>query len=287
MIGVHDLRCFRAAATSTSLRQAARALLITQPALTHIIKRLEEQVGHTLFERRRTGVMLTPAGVRLLTQVDPLITAWENLGKDLTDADEQLAGRLSIGCHPAVAPYTVAKFLPQLLRRYPRLDVRLVHGLSRQITEYVNAGVIDLGIVVNPFGFPDLFIRPLLDDEVTFFAAKGCVPGVLICEPSLGQTQTLLRKIATKKPHPFPRIVESPSLDVCRSMAEAGLGTAILPARVAAQSRRKLERLDHYGPPFKDRICLVHRPLFHKTVLGRTIISAALATEGRDQADAR
>src|SRR5262245_34298774 len=103
MVGIHDLRYFRAAATAPSLRQAARSLLVTQPALTHAVRRLETHVGRPLFERRRTGVRLTPAGTQLLAQVEPLITAWDGLGQGLAEAERRVQGRLVLGCHPSVA----------------------------------------------------------------------------------------------------------------------------------------------------------------------------------------
>ncbi len=277
MIGFHDLRYFRTAATSPSLRQAARALLVTQPALTHAVQRLEAHVGHALFERRRTGVRLTLAGVRLLAQVEPLLGQWEALGQGLTEADQRLEGRVTIGCHPSIAQYALTAVVPSLLARYPGLDVRLVHDLSRNITDGVNGGAIDLGIVANPFPFPDLVIVRLYDDEVTFWARPRATAGVLLCDPNLVQTQWLLRKIALKKPPPYRRTIESSNLDVIRSLAEAGAGTAILPTRVAALARRRLRKVGRLAAPYVDHICLVHRPGFARSFLGRTLVDAMRA----------
>ena len=277
MIGLHDLRYFRVAATSPSFRQAARALLITQPALTHAVQRLEAHVGRALFERRRTGVKLTLAGVRLLAQVDPLLGQWDALGQGLTDADQRLEGRVTLGCHSSIAQYTLPIVLPRLLERHPALDVRLVHDLSRNITDGVNSGAVDLGIVANPFAFPDLVIVQLLEDEVTFWARPKATAGVLLCDPNLGQTQWLLRKLAVKKPSPFRRVIESSNLEVIRSLAEAGAGTAILPTRVATLGTRSLRKVGRLAAPYVDRVCLVYRPGFTRTVLGRTVIDAVRA----------
>lgn len=263
----NDLRHFRAAARASSFRQAARSLLITQPALTQAIQRLEAHTGHALFERRRTGVQLTAAGARLLAQADALLDQWDALGKDLSAADQRVQGRVVLGCHASVARYTLRAFLPSLLSKYPELDVRLVHDLSRVITDGVNAGPIDVGIVVNPFAFPDLVIRPLLKDEVAFWATRDATPGVLVCDPNLVQTQSLLR--LTKKR--FTRVIESSNLEVILALGEAGAGTVILPSRVVGKSR--LRRIN-VTTPFIDRVCLVYRPAFGKSHLGRTVIEA-------------
>src|SRR5690606_23501479 len=104
--------------------------------------------------------------------------------------------QLSIGCHPSVALYTLPKFLPQLLAKYPQLKVSLIHGLSRDITKKVIDSKIDMGIVMNPLSQPELIIKTIASDEVCLWESPHNLnKSTLIFDPSLAQSQWLLRRL--------------------------------------------------------------------------------------------
>jgi DNA-binding transcriptional LysR family regulator len=282
MLTMQDLRYFQVVGRSESLRKAAETLHLSQPALSHSMRRLEEHFGLPLLIRRRSGVQLSPAGRNLLSRVAPLVESWETLGPDLLAADHELRGRIRLGCHASVAQYTLSGFLPQLLRDYPQLEITLSHSLSREVADQVNQGDIDVGIAVNPPPLPDLVVRPLCQDEVTFWRVRRCNEDVLIFEPALAQTQWLLRHIPKRKRRQFTRTIESSNLEVVRELVATGAGIGILPTRVAANQRRRLHPVDGLGGPYVDDVCLIFRPGFTATVQGRTIVDAILATKLED-----
>jgi DNA-binding transcriptional LysR family regulator len=71
--------------------------------------------------------------------------------------------------HPSVAQYSLSKFLPQLLEKFPGFEVNFIHDLSRKITEQVISRECDLALVINPVAPPDLIMHKLLTDDVTLF----------------------------------------------------------------------------------------------------------------------
>ena len=275
-----DIYYFLEVARSHSISRAAEKLGITQPSLSAAMQRLEDRLGIQLFVRERRGMWLTRAGRDLLDGGDALVTRWQQLKATISKREQKPGGQYVLGCHPSVAMYTLAKFLPRLLQTYPELEIKLVHDLSRKITEGVISFGIDLGIVVNPVQHPDLVIRELCQDVVTFWCARqpssvqsldadNCV---LICDPELAQVQSLLQKLRKKKKRLYQRTMLSSSLEVIADLSTAGAGIGILPSRVA--KLRKLRLLDKSLPTYKDRICLVYRVDYQRNQGSKTIINA-------------
>ena len=166
--------------------------------------------------------------------------------------------------------------MPALMEKYPLLNLDVRHDLSRKVLEDVISMKTDIGVVVNPVEHPDLVIHKLCRDEVTFWTAasgKARNRKILICDPDLAQSQTLLKEMK-KSGLEFERFVFSGSLEVIAELAAHGGGTGILPARVAARAHKKLKRVPK-APVFYDDHCLVFR-VENKNVKAIQAISAAI-----------
>ena len=279
----NDITYFMEVAETKNISRAAERLGITQPSLSSAVRRLEDSLGTQLFTRSRSGVQLTKAGTELVSKGRLLLLNWEQLKSEVNRRESAVTGQYVVGCHPSVALYTLPHFLPGLMKQYPELGIKLAHDLSRKITEGVISYSIDFGIVVNPVKHPDLVIKELCADEVSFWIAKkptetqrlGTPESVLICDPNLAQTQKLISDLQKKKIH-FPRIIHSTSLEVITDLTMQGAGVGVLPSRVATRHKSfSLQLLGKNLPSFKDRICLVYRADSQKTK-GREIITGAI-----------
>lgn len=264
-----DLRYFQEIAVTKNLSRAAERLGVGQPALSLSLKRLEEHLQVELFLRRRQGLVLTASGQRLLRESQKLLVIWEALVSETKKSQTEIAGRFRLGCHPSVAIYSLHEVLRVIYQKYPKIELQLVHGLSRLISEEVISGSIDFGIVVNPTRHDDLVIHPLAKDEVCFWKAKNSLLDVLIHNPDLLQVQTLLNKI--KKQKRFQRSISSENLEVAATLAGAGAGVAILPTRVVKSIAPHLIKMTEL-PSFVDEITFIHRFDLVKTAATKTLI---------------
>lgn len=264
-LNLTDLKYFFETAQTLNISRAAERLGIGQSALSQSLKRLEGQLNSKLLDRYKTGVRLTKAGEKLLITGKELFDQCHRLKEAISDADDAIAGSFSIGCHTSVAQYTLPHFLPSLLASYPDLNIRLKHGLSREITEDVISFRVDFGIVINAIRHPDLVIIPLSKDRVTFWSSSHPVRDTLIYDPNLLQTQTLLKQLKNQS-ELFPRKIESSSLEVIAALASAGTGIAILPEKVASLYN-KLKLFNPTFPSYEDKLSLVYRSdrTFNKT----------------------
>lgn len=261
-----DLTYFVEAANTSNLSRAAERLGISQPSLSMAIQRLEYSIGAPLLVRSKKGVTLTQSGKQLLSHSRRLIQSWESVKGHALASAKNVQGCFTLGCHVSVALYTVSKFLPKLLEDYPLLEVKLHHDLSRKITESVVQMRTDIGIAVNPVRHPDLVIRKLFHDDVTFWVGRGerkvqdfrSGEAVLICDPDLLQSQELMKKLF-KGGVRYRRVLTSSSLEVITRLVADGAGIGILPSRVAAQLNLSQFTKVPKAPSVRDEICLLYR----------------------------
>lgn len=274
-----ELLYFIEISQTLNLSRAAERLGITQPTLTLAVKRLEDSFGLPLLIRNKSGVKLTQAGQRLVNQARFLISEWEKIRQEAGRDEKEIRGSYVLGCHPSVALYSLPLFFHELLALHPELEIRLVHDLSRRITEDVISYKVDFGIVVNPWSHPDLVIRPLTRDEVGLWRAHKASAlqdptngkAVLICDPDLTQSQEIMKKLERAK-LTFQRIITTPNLEVVAALVAAGAGVGILPSRVALRiPEMKLTPLLADGPRYQDKIALVYRADAQRSRAGRQI----------------
>lgn len=261
-----ELTYFLEVANSLNLSRASERLGISQPSLSLAIKRIEQSIGTPLLIRHKQGVTLTQAGKQLLAHARQLLQYWESTKSQALASYLEVQGSFTLGCHSTMAIHSVSGFLPYLLEQYPKLEIQLKHDLSRKIVEQVINLSIDIGIAANPIKHPDLIIRKLCNDEITFWTNTGkkkaesihSKHATIICDPNCSKTQTVLKQ-ATKNNIQFARVITTNSLEVVANLTAHGCGIGILPARVAkAMYPDQLKRIAK-APNYIDELCLIYR----------------------------
>jgi LysR family transcriptional regulator for metE and metH len=166
MLEIKHLKTLHALAEQGNLVKTADTLFMTQSALSHQIKQLEEHYQLKLFERKSQPLQFTPAGKTLLQlahQVLPLIQQSETTLKRLANGEQ---GRLKIGveCH------TCFEWLLPLLRpfqsQWPNIDVDIASRLSTDALPALRQGELDLVITSDPVEQSDLTFHPLFSYEI-------------------------------------------------------------------------------------------------------------------------
>ncbi|MFM8314936.1 MAG: LysR family transcriptional regulator [Deltaproteobacteria bacterium] len=274
-----ELHYFLEVSQTLNVSRAAERLGVSQPTLSLAIQRVEQMMGTPLLIRSKTGVQLTRAGHKLARQAGALIREWERLREDVLKDEEEIRGSYIIGAHPSVALFTFPRFVERLLGQHEGLELKLMHGLSRKITEDVISFKVDFGIVVNALPHPDLILKQLWEDTVTLWSSKKISPlqdvesgrAVLICDPELIQTDSVLKQIK-KSEFKFLRILTSSNLEVIASLVNSGAGVGILPTRVARNESLNLNlKPIKNSPEFLDRHSLIFRADAQKSKANRSL----------------
>jgi LysR family transcriptional regulator, regulator for genes of the gallate degradation pathway len=173
-----DLRSaeqFIAVVEEGSFRAAAVRLGITQPALTKIVRRLEDELGARLLDRFAHGARSTPAGEAFLRHARALKAIWAEAQGEVQALGAGLAGRLRIGAGPAwhrtILPLAVQAFH----RTHPNVRLVLDFGSDRTLKALLRDGRIDAVLAALPEGSeePDLAVWPLVRDAYRVFAGPA------------------------------------------------------------------------------------------------------------------
>lgn len=265
-----DIKNFVEMASCETMIQCASKLEISQPALSESLKRLEQDLGCTLFYRSRNGIQLTPSGKVVLDKAQTALHAFSNLDT-ITNDENVFGGRtIVLGCHSTVAQYSIPKAFKHLKSIAPDYKIELKHDLSRNIQSDIQRGLIDIGVVINPVRVPDLIIRSVATDVVSVWASKNSKNlDTVICNPNLFQTQSILKKWKDKP----QKIISTDSLElICRLVVE-DIGFGIIPQRAVSLFSTPLRQFEKL-PSYKDEIALVYRPEFGKVTPERLTIEA-------------
>src|SRR6056297_1520654 len=172
-IDFRHLRTIRAIHQAGGLARAAEILHITQSALSHQIKGLEDQAGVELFVRRSKPLKLSAAGHRLLRVAERVLPEIEALEEEFSGVRDGSAGRL----HIAIECHACFDWLIPVLERFRRawtdVDVDIRPGLAFDALPALRKEEIDLVISSDPEEMPGLAFKPLFDYEPVFLAAAG------------------------------------------------------------------------------------------------------------------
>lgn len=171
MLDVRRLQILLAVAEHGSFSSAARALDYTQPAVSHHVARLEEEVGLALFNRAGRGVRLTEAGEALCFHARDVIARLGLAEQELADLAGLRAGQLRIAAFPSATATLVPPVLAQLRRDHPRIAISLVEHEPPEALELLQEGEVDLVVA---FAYPEaagdadggVVVVPLLDDPL-------------------------------------------------------------------------------------------------------------------------
>ena len=138
-----DLLYFVAISEAGSLTAASTRLGIAQPSLTLAMQRLERELGVQLFERRQRGIHITEAGQMVLSASRQITESWRALKDQVNESKQQLAGRVTLGCHAAVAVYALPNLVLNLKNKFPGIELSLRHDFARNLTSAIVDRQID------------------------------------------------------------------------------------------------------------------------------------------------
>ncbi|MCK8462986.1 LysR substrate-binding domain-containing protein [Aliiroseovarius sp. S1339] len=165
------LRTIRAIHQAGSLSRAADILHITQSALSHQIKGLEDQVGMELFHRRTKPMRLSPAGMKLLRLAEQILPEVSRLEEEFRALRSGRSGRLHIAieCHACFD--WLFPVLDQLRHAWPEVDLDIRQRLAFDALEALRREEVDFVISSDPVDMPGITFAPLFDYEPRFVAA--------------------------------------------------------------------------------------------------------------------
>lgn len=166
-------RIFYVIAKSGSISAAAENLFISQPAITFQIKKLEDQLGISLFTRTKHGVILTDEGKVLFDYVKNGIESITNGENALSNLKNLESGIIRIGASTTVCRHVVMPYLEIFHELYPKIDIQIVNNLTSNLLKDLRNGNLDILFLNMPMDEnKDLKIIPITDVQDIFVGNK-------------------------------------------------------------------------------------------------------------------
>lgn len=270
-----QLRAFLLAATTGSFTGAARELGMTQPTISELVRKLEDESALPLFIRAGRRLTLTAAGEELLP--------WARRVVEGADRAEQALRSLR-GLEGGVASFGVLRnapfyFLSDLVERFhaarPKVRIRLVGQNSVEVADSVRAGELEAGLVVLPIPADGLDVRPLLRDEVLWASrdperTAGAVTieaitraPLILYDAHYGWSDPTRRQLADRAQAAGIRIepaIEVENVESALALVARGIGDTMVARAVSTHpSFPPNLRTAPFAEPLYDTIALIQR----------------------------
>ena len=142
--------------------RAAEYCRVTQPTLSAMIQKLEDELGVKLFDRTVQPVCPTAIGEKIIDQARVILAQTAQVKEIISEEKQSLAG----------APYLLPRFFPQLMEKYPELDIRVTEMKTQNIQQALHAGDIDAAIIASKL--EDTFLKEETLFYETFFGYVSC-----------------------------------------------------------------------------------------------------------------
>jgi DNA-binding transcriptional LysR family regulator len=146
-----QLQCLVALAETGNFSEAAYRISLTQSAVSHALAALESELGVTLLERNRKGVVaLSSVGQRIMPHVRELLTQAGAIEQEAKAARGLATGKLRLGSTLTLCPDLLAGALTSFQQQYPEMEVVLFEGTMQEVYEWIENSLIDVGFVLHP-----------------------------------------------------------------------------------------------------------------------------------------
>lgn len=184
----NNLRIFIKAAEELSLTETAKKLYVSQPAISHAIRKLEEELGVRLFVRsKRSRLMLTDAGKDILALAYQMADLENRLYQRAYEENHLLGGTVRIASVPLGISLILSRVLPAFRERFPDVEVELLEGSPLEVKNMVLDRKADLGISTSPY--MGMNHRLLMTDRMVSISSEKAVkvdlrkpePDLILC----------------------------------------------------------------------------------------------------------
>ncbi len=275
--------------------QAASRCFVSQPTLSIAIRKLEDRLGVTLFERHRGRAEVTPVGRQILDQARRVLAESALLEEIAAGAVDELSGPLRLGAIYTVAPYLLPNLVPGLSKIAPKMPLVIEENFTDALSERLRQGELDVIVIAMPFAPPGVRVWSLYEEEfVVAMSPQHTLADDSSIDPSelaeerllmLGPGHCFRDQVLAAVPNAgtqseFANPLQGSSLETIRHMVASGLGVTVLPASsVDLQSQTSSGLLVR---PFKDpvpkrRIALAWRRSYPRMRAVKAVREAILA----------
>lgn len=289
-----ELRYIVAVARERHFGRAAQSCFVSQPTLSIAIKKLEDELGITLFERGGQEVAVTEIGERIIEQSQRVLEEAETVKRLAGEHQNELVGPLKLGVIFTISPYLLPRLIPALRILAPDMPLILEENYTARLAEMLKRGEVDAIIVADPFEEAGTVAWPLYDEPFVVATPKGhpwekqdCVNASQLTDESVllltqgncfrDQVLQACSELASKQNHHsgLASTLQGSSLNTIRHMVASGMGVTVMPSTsIGPGDDSLLSVVPFQAPAPERRVLLVTRKQFFRKKAVETLQQA-------------
>jgi LysR family transcriptional regulator, low CO2-responsive transcriptional regulator len=243
-----QLLAFSAVARRGSFTLAAKDLYLTQSAVSHAMKALEDELGCRLLDRVGKRVLVTQAGEQFLRHSENILREMELARAGLDTLTNWGHGRLRVGASTTACQYILPTVLREFKQSFPRCVIKIAPGDHADQLELLKSNQIDLAIMLEPVGHGEFAFVPLFEDELKFLVAplhrwaqSGRVERETLAEETLilynktSYTFRLVYEYFREEKLSLTNHIELGSMEAIKELVKIGLGAGVISPWIARE----------------------------------------------------
>jgi LysR family hydrogen peroxide-inducible transcriptional activator len=250
-----QLKYVVAVARERHFARASAACFVSQPTLSVAIKKLEEELGITIFERGTADVGLTALGEQIVAQAQRVLEQAQAISELAKQGKDPLSGPFRLGLIYTIGPYLLPQLVPALHQSAPQMPLFVEETFTSRLLELLKQGAIDAAILALPFSEPGIEVAPLYDEEFVVAMPSGhawekrrAIPASDLKNDTmliLGAGHCFRDQVLQTCPEVsrtgnfgegLQRTFEGSSLETIRHMVASGVGITVMPASAVPDS---------------------------------------------------
>jgi DNA-binding transcriptional LysR family regulator len=225
------LKVFVIVAQEQSVTLGARKLGFAQSNVTSRIKQLEKNVGYTLFHRIPKGVMLTHEGEKLYKHAIEIVKKIEDAMLDMENIKEHQ--KLIVGSTDCNAAVRISSFLMKLHKDYPKTQLELLTGTTRDVVDMVLNYKVDIAFISGEPKSDELMILKKYEEEIAILEPKDeNAPNVILSFKEGCAYDEFLKKYYIEKGEVIEKSLAFGSLETILACVKSGMGKTLLPTNL-------------------------------------------------------
>lgn len=173
-MNIQQLRYIIAVNRFRNFAKAAESCNVSQPTLSAMLQKLEEELDVRIFERSNKSVVPTTVGVKIIQQAGKALNEVERIGEIVNEDKGRIEGRFALAVGPAIAPYILPKFIKHYRELFPAVELSIQEMKANFMFESLLRGELDAGIAISDNVGEGILEIPLYTEKFMVYLAESC-----------------------------------------------------------------------------------------------------------------
>ena len=173
-MNIQQLRYIIAVNRFRNFAKAAESCHVSQPTLSAMLQKLEEELDIRIFQRSNKSVAPTTAGAKIIQQAEKALMEVERIGEIINEDKGTIGGRFALAVGPTIAPYILPQFIKHYRELFPAVELSIQEMKANFMVESLLRGELDAGIAISDNECEGILEIPLYTEKFMVYLAESC-----------------------------------------------------------------------------------------------------------------